>query len=380
MTILKYLVLICLSAAAYLHAQDTVAGEAARMSASGTEPQSSATLEFAAPKSVEDLAPSPMVVGRFDCGNDGTIYTFIDGYALNDGATPHDRVALLGIHPTGSVTNFPLHSVPGYDTSQPISSFAGNGHVYVLVHGRPKSAEQDGIAPLSLILVFDTDGSLTKTVAVSQDLNPLVLGVFPSGHFLLASEDRLNRRMALHLLDSGGHTLREIRMNDSDFLVRAAQLPAALRGPANYSPFLLISMSKFFPSGDNLLLVPLETYGLPIVELSERGILSSTIPQLPNNTVLEGFISSNASDFKMRLATFIDNDKEVFDSDGKVLGIATRPSTQIVQISRADGRILREVEIGGSGIRPACETDGTYRFLTAGAGQGSLQIVSAKIR
>jgi hypothetical protein len=56
----------------------------------------SSSVEFSRPKVIADLTAKPTIAGRFDCGEDGSIYTFIDGYAPNStGTTPKERLALL---------------------------------------------------------------------------------------------------------------------------------------------------------------------------------------------------------------------------------------------------------------------------------------------
>lgn len=366
MRMLQNLVLTCLLAGACSQAQDTDA----------RKPSAAPKLEFSNPRAVEDLDVALMIVGRLDCGDDGSIYTLIDGHALNS-----ERLALLAIHPDGTVTSFPWRSAPGFvDISMPKSIFVGNGRVYVLVSAESKSAKQEH-RRYPLVLTFDKEGSLVGTVLLEYDRNPLVLGVFPSGNILLVSEDRLNHRMAVNLIGPDGTRIRELRLYASDFVMGAAQMPAAARGTSSYSASLLISMSKFFLSGDHLLLVPLETSGLPIVELDEGGVLHSVVPHLPDNMVLEAYLPSNdALSWKVRLATVLENDKEMLDLQGKVLGVATQPSTRIAELSRTDGRLLQEIDVGDNGIQPACETDGRFRFLTSGAGQGHLQVVTAQIR
>src|SRR5271156_5406006 len=71
------------------------------------------SLEFSQPKAVQDLTAAPMVVGRFDCSDDGDIYTLIDGYAVNRESAANNTLALLAIHPDGCATSLPWHSVPG---------------------------------------------------------------------------------------------------------------------------------------------------------------------------------------------------------------------------------------------------------------------------
>lgn len=377
----QYLVLMCLCAGACANAQDTEIVKAGGMSALGQKSVVVVAIEFSKPKIVEDLNAGSMIAGRFDCSNDGSIYTLIDGYALNIGTALNERLALLGIHPDGTVTSLPWRLVPGFtDVSLPKSIFVGNGHEYVLVNAERKTAKPGYVSRYPLVLTFDVKGSLVGTVVLSQDLNPLSFGVFPSGNILLVSEDRLNHRMALNLVGADGVPIRELHLNDSDFVVRASHMPAAARGPSSYSTSLLIAMSKFFPSSNHLLLVPLETSGLPIVELDERGVVRSVVPLLPNNMVIESFLPTNdASSWKVRPATVLENDTETLDSQGKVLGVATRPANRIAVISRTDGSLQREIDIGGPGIQPACEIDGTFRFLTS-SDQGRLQVVTARVQ
>ena len=82
-------------------------------------------------------------------------------------------------------------------------------------------------------------------------------------------------------------------------------MPPADRDSASYSPIFLIAMSKFLPMGDHLLLAPLDTGDLPILELDEHGVLGATTPRLPPGMLLEGFISSGASAFTVRLGKLL---------------------------------------------------------------------------
>jgi hypothetical protein len=377
----SYLVLVCILVGLRSIAQQTETSKANQQPELTQTPAGVAALEFSKPKAVSDLVSQPIIVGRFDCSDDGSIITLIDGYALSSGTTPAARIALLAIHPDGTVTNFPWRSVPGFDSiSLPKSVFVGNGHVYVLVQGATHSQLQEKKPPHSLVLTFNGDGSLAGKTILEQDLEPLVLGVFPSGNFLLLSEDRLNHRVAANLVSPDGMALRDLRMEDSDFVATAARMPAGARSPSAYSESLLIAMSKFYLSGNNLLLVPLATFGLPIIELDEHGVVRSVLANLPDKTVLDAFVSASTSSWKVLLGKVVENDTEALHSQGKLLGVSTQPSQRIAEFSRADGKLIREIEIGGQGIAPACESNGNFRFLTSSMGQGRLQFVTAHIR
>jgi hypothetical protein len=104
-------------------------------------------------------------------------------------------------------------------------------------------------------------------------------------------------------------------------------------------------MIKLISSGDRLLLVPLGTSDGSILELDENGIVSSVIPQLPENLVLDSFISSDESSFKVQLGRLPESTKKLVDSQGKWLAVATAPHHRITEVSRRDGHILRELEL-----------------------------------
>lgn len=342
---------------------------------------STARFEFSRPQSVVSLGPGAMVAGRFDCGDNGSVYAPVQGDVSGTNADPkrRDGLALIGIRPNGATRSFPWWSVPGYKAiSTPQSIFVGNDHLYLLVRGTKVSEQQEKIRS-SLILKFDTSGNLEDAITLDGALKTLAIGVFPSGRILLVSEDRLNHRMSLELVDEHGVFIRELRLNNDDFIERAAQLPPSRLGTSAYSPALLIGLTKLKPWKGHLLLVPLLTSGLPIVELAEDGVVSSVIPHLPGKMILESFISSNDSTYTVQLGKVFESGNPPVDTQGKLHSIGTQPSDQITEISRASGRILRQIDLGSSGVEPACEAGGVYRFFVSDS-EKKLQVVSAQLR
>jgi hypothetical protein len=99
MRMLQYSVLLCLLAGAGAHAHGAPAGN----------PNAPPKLAYSNAKTVEDLDVAPMIAERLDCGDDGSIYTLMDGYALSS-----ERPALLAIHPDGTVTSFSWRSAPEF--------------------------------------------------------------------------------------------------------------------------------------------------------------------------------------------------------------------------------------------------------------------------
>jgi hypothetical protein len=338
-----------------------------------------AALEFSKPKAVEGLGPGSMIAGRFDCGEDGSIYTLVAGDAPE--GDPESHVSLLGIHSDGTATSFPWWSVPGFTkVTGPGAIFTGNKHVYVLVRAESGSEQNERSSTYPAILVFNLSGALEGTVRLESGSDPVAFGVFPSGNILLVSGDRLNHRMSLSLVRDDGSPLRELTLGREDFVTRSAEMPVKPRGTATYSPLLLIAMTKVLPLDGHLLLVPMEAGDLPMVEVGEHGVLGSTTPHLPADLVLEGLVSSSASSYTLHLAKHIDSFQEGSrDAQGKVLAIAIEPYQRLTEISRADGSVLGEIGLGSGGIKPACEANGVYRLLTSGS-EKKLQVVTARLR
>jgi hypothetical protein len=124
-----FLLLLGLSVGACSIAQDGPAGYVNGLPALTPRP-AAAELQFSKPIVIEDLNAAPSLIGKLPCGEDGSVYSLVDGYALSN-----ERLALLAIHPDGTVTSFPYRSVPGFtNISEPKSIFVGNGRVYVLIN------------------------------------------------------------------------------------------------------------------------------------------------------------------------------------------------------------------------------------------------------
>jgi hypothetical protein len=139
-------------------------------------------------------------------------------------------------------------------------------------------------------------------------------------------------------------------------------------------------MSKFFPFGGNLLLVPLDTSGFPIVEVSEQGVVKAVVPQLPDHAVIESFVSSTPSALKVRLGKIVQTEHPALDSQGELLSVGTTPAPRITGLSLTDGRLLSEVNIGSPSVQPVCEAAGALRLLTSTGSAGKLAVVTAQLR
>ena len=135
------------------------------------QPAGAAKLEFSQPQTVTNVGAGAMLAGRFDCGNDGSVYVLLQGNVAGTNADPvsQDGLALLGVHPDGAVKSFPWWAVPEFSgISMPQSVFVGNEHVYVLVRGGSVSEQQEHAAQSQLVLKFDTKGNAGVSVQVPR--------------------------------------------------------------------------------------------------------------------------------------------------------------------------------------------------------------------
>jgi hypothetical protein len=124
-------------------------------------------------------------------------------------------------------------------------------------------------------------------------------------------------------------------------------------------------------------LVPLYSSGLPIIELSEDGVVSSITPHLPEGTVIESLISVGASTVTIQPGKVLQSGNPTVDPQGKFMGVPTQPFPRITLISRANGGIVKELDLGSADVEPECESAGVYQFLTSDH-EGMLQLVSAR--
>jgi hypothetical protein len=297
-----------LLSACFLNAQSdkpgTPASEAARADDSliPTTP-----LEYGDPILITKLSKTDGISGAFRCGADGSALFMLYRDDQWQDATGHPRghIALASAAPDGKLTSIPWQTVPGYkNIDVPKSYFASHDRYYVLTSAEKETAAGTHPVPtrIPLALVFDQTGSLKDVAPLDPTLNPISIAAFGSGDILLVSEDTLNRRMRLSVVDSAGNKLRDIKLEDDDDPSRHHGPNAeGSKGGVTISPHALIGMTEVNPYGQNLLLVPLATSGLPILEIDESHVVRSVVPHLPKGNIIARFIPSDGRTWNIRL-------------------------------------------------------------------------------
>lgn len=343
-----------------------------------------ARLEFDKPIMVSNLTVGSGIAGVIACSDEGNILFLLD---MSDPGTdanghPLGHVSLVAVTPKGEMIRYAGQSVPGYQRiSTPESYFGANGKVYALVYGEKQSltAEQQKHISVPLVLVYDDKAMLTDVVPIDPTIDPISIGAFANGDLLVLSEDEFNQRMRLTILDSTGGASRELRLFDSDAMAHEGASASSAKGKLTYSPDTLAHFTEIHPYGQDLLLVPANTSGLPIVEINENGIVRSITPQLPEKSILSRWL--DADDLTWHIYPGKVHGKPQTDmQSGKVSGVASIGSNQIDEINPNDGSVTRTILIPPGGVLPACEHGGDYLFVTSHMHDGLLELVKGTPR
>lgn len=343
-----------------------------------------AHLEFDKPIMVTSLTQGSGIAGTISCTDTGSVLFLMDRSDPGTDANGHPlgHIELVSVTPKGELRQYAWSNLPNFrNVLAPTSYFAADGKVYALVHAEKIDANhpEQRQPSLPLVLVFGSNGDMERTIPVDPALDPITLGAYANGDLLLISEDTLNRRMRLTVMDSVDGAVRELRLFDNDAMEHNGAGAPSANGDVTYSPDLLAHFTEIHAFGDDLLLVPMNTWGMPIVEVNENGIVRAVRPALPQNAVVGWWIDSDGRTWKVRTGEV--RGKPVKDaSTGEVMGVAVTGSKEIVEINPNDGAVTRRIAIDPGGVLPACEHDGDYEFLTAQQKDGLLEMVRATAR
>jgi hypothetical protein len=343
------------------------------------------TLEYSKPQFVMGLNSMSGMVGSFQCtaGDDVVAQVSVDAGQPDNSGHNASRLLLLIIRPDGSTTSLPWQSVPGYSRVYPPRRvFASDDSVYAFVMALENKPLDAGSRPLRvpLVLKFDDSGTLKNVVRLATDTLPVSFGVFPSGNLLVVSKDRLNSRMRLQVLKSNGDNGYDLPLGDNDYTQHHGATADGPQGEVSFSADFLVGATDIYSRGQNLLLVPIATATLPVLEVSESGIVRSVVPRLPKGSVIAGFVPSTGSNWNIRLGGINDSTYSHPDSSGTLGGASMKMSTLMAEFSPNDGSLVRELDLGAVDVYPACAEPNQYTLFTGHYEDGQLQIVEASPR
>lgn len=341
------------------------------------------SLRYEDPKTYPIGTKQSAIIGDFKCGADGTIFLPMidDATALANEAKgigpPVDRMhrfLVTGLTPSGNVVQFAHTDIAGLRDFVPeIRYFVSASRVYTLERADiydPADPTKD-LGRAHVILIYDYKGVYQSAVRLEPGLNPINVAAFPSGDILVVSLDKLNQTTRLLIFDQAGRPVKELKLFDDDYALKLQLEDKADKSvTASDSAWTHLSLAHWVPFGENLLMSP-SLGPLPLIEISENGVVRSTALSLPDNALVSGIFESGDNDKVYHVVANVATPAPGGDGQ-KSLSI---PS-EIDDIHPGDGTILKRVKFA-RGLMPACVSDDTYTFVSPREDDGKLQVIRA---
>lgn len=345
------------------------------------------SLRYEEPKTYPIGTKHSAIIGDLKCGSDGTIflpmindYTPLASEANGTGprADRMDRFLVTGLTPSGNVVQFAHTDIPGLTNFVPeIRYFVSSSRVYTLESADiydPADPTKD-LGRAHVILIYDYKGAYQGVVRLEPGLNPVNIAAFPSGDLLVVSLDKLNQTTRLLIFDQAGRPVKELKLFDEDYALKLQLDDKAEKSVSASDPvWAHLALAHWVPFGENLLMSPSLAH-LPLVEISENGVVRSTNLTLPDNASISGIFES--SDKIYHVVASQPNHVQASKDDPpgqKALFIAT----EIDDIYPGDGSILKRVKFNRSLI-PACVRDDSYTFVWPREDDGKLQTIRGTV-
>lgn len=256
-------------------------------------------LEFAEPKIVPNTISAPDIVLPVDCLSDGTVIVAqLIPPAFNDiGIT-----VALASKPEGAIS-IDKSRVPGFAHLQFWRYSATKQEIVVLAEGTKAQNSFSGDAPppySKFLLIFDRDGNFTKAILLDIPFEPVRFGVLKSGNFVVTGFDRTNNLPKVAIVGRDGTVIHFLDMNLETHSQVQDAYAKALGGHAD-DLVTSLGMQQMLPYGDNILLISSRT-DLPVLEISDAGVIRSTVIQKPKNARIESFIPSDTGRWMIRMS------------------------------------------------------------------------------
>jgi hypothetical protein len=342
------------------------------------------SLEYGKPVDILPLPGGSGISAQAFCGADGgaLLLMNIDDNVQDTKGHPLGHSSLVYVKANGEFNSIPSESVPGYTSVfSPEQFLLSGGNIYVLTSGLRNNTGTKDDKPKreNIVLVFDGSGALRSTIPIDPAIDPTSFGVFGSGDLLILSEDPLNQRMQLSTIDSSGR-IHELRLSADDFTRHKGPSATGSEGAVTFSPVALIAMTEIVPYGANLLLVPLASSNLPVLEIDESRVVRSVVPHLPKGAVVTDLVPSSGRTWQIRLGLLNTSTYRRLDTNGQANGASYLSSKTILEVNPSDGEIIRQIDLGVPGVHPVCERDGVYTLLTSRHQDKMLQLVTASPR
>ena len=262
-------------------------------------------LRYDEPKTYPVGTKQSAMIADFKCGSDGTVFLQMldDSTALNNeakGTGPRidrlHRFLVTGLTPSGNVVRFAKTDIPGLRNFVPdVRYFVSSSRVYTLESAEiydPADPDKS-LGRAHLILIYDYEGAYKGVVRLEPGTDPINIAAFPSGDILVVSLDKWNQTTRLLIIDQAGRHVKELKLFDDDYALKL-QLSdqAETSDSVRESIWTHLALAHWVPFGENLLMSS-NRANLPLIEISENGVVRSTNVTLPDNASVSGIFESS---------------------------------------------------------------------------------------
>jgi hypothetical protein len=369
--------------------------EAGAKSGDKTEAQNAVlplSLRYDEPKTYPIGTKRSAILGDMKCGSDGTIflpmvndYTAVANAAKGAGPRP-DRMQLFlvtGLTPSGNVVQFAHTDIPGLMNFVPeVRYFVSSSRVYTLEFADiydPADPTKD-LGRAHVILIYDYKGAYQGVIRLEPGLNPINIAAFPSGDLLVVSLDKFNQTTRLLIFDQAGRPVKELKLFDEDYALKLQPGDKEEKPPSPSDPaWTHLALAQWVQFGEDLLMSPMSPIQahLPLIEISENGVVRSTNVTLPDNASISGIFES--SDDKIyHVVASLPNQVQASKGEPLAPQKTSFTPTEIDDIYPVDGSILKRVKFN-RGLMPACVRDNGYTFLWPRDDDGKLQTIRGTV-
>ena len=295
----------------------------------------------------------------FQCTHDGTIFVnFVATTPAGLGIKPPIFQPLIPVSfsPNGKGRTFRLDSAPGVHVSDVIDFYASDSDVIFLIRGSkdertaassypsPESGRgsSDNLPEEHLyLLCFSRDGEYRRVVELPETFRITHVGVFPSGSFLALGFDAKDRSAKLAMLNEDGGLLKFLQIPKED-------VPKSMVGGKGNKRPGVVNPAELIQGERAIIIVQNETK-LPLLEVSEGGMITAVRPKLPEGEQIDAAIPADRN-----LYVIVNREKASGGTGGT-----------IYELSSSDGTPLRRFVIGDGHTETdvACVHDGKFLSL-----------------
>lgn len=297
----------------------------------------------------------------FTCSSDGQLY--VGEYAFDKGGQLVSPIPdLYRVSPVGRQVKHVAQPVPvGYKSVSSRSFFAGeNALVSLIAASEPTGTDKDGkpgpSGEYSFLSTTNADGDHAKLIHLNLDFDPMQVGIFASGEFLVVGTDPTSSEPVIALLNSDGQLMKHLEVfpGKADGANANDKRDSAVEQKRKPASVLTASMARLAPWGADILLVLPGVDGSTVHRFRASGQVESVLLHFPEGEEAVGVLGSGGRDTWVVRTRSAASTKKVIESH-----VIENPDEFLYEVSPGNREILSRLLVHGPHPgEVACAADG----------------------